>query len=385
MSLQRINYFQELQKLEKYLSTNDFNSKMSQNRLEQHNQTWVKYALDSKDFLLSCFVVFLRNMSLLPWGFSKFIVKTSENSWLFLRFCTVCLCCRLEIYIWTKSCCFIVLCCNGTCISVFVHLPEHFNFHWGSLITYIIRLFAFTWILSLLQRALFIFSCIYFTIICLLQNDLFWSCMMHSVIFYTLLMHLQMGSGVTSGSLCGRGWDWPGCRGWSPSGPGGSHSRRTSGSPRASTCPEPAAWSGLGSSRCSRRSPSASPWTGGTRETHLAGDGPTGSKYQWIITKYNQLGHLKCNNSKNNVVSFAKSTIKSLAGTFSPKLHVPIRTKWWFSVRKKQQRVYISSLILIKCENCASSCSLQLFFSFISGCTVSHKLPSPQNLFLLSS
>lgn len=76
---------------------------------------------------------------------------------------------------------------------------------------------------------------------------------------------------VTSGSLCGTGWGLPGCRGWSPPGPGGSHSRHTSGSPRASTCPAPAAWSGPGSSRCSQRSPSTSLWTGGTPETHLAG------------------------------------------------------------------------------------------------------------------
>lgn len=76
---------------------------------------------------------------------------------------------------------------------------------------------------------------------------------------------------VTSGSLCGTGWGLPGCRGWSPPGPDGSHSRHTSGSPRASTCPAPAAWSGPGSSRCSRRSPSTSLWTGGTPETHLAG------------------------------------------------------------------------------------------------------------------
>lgn len=74
---------------------------------------------------------------------------------------------------------------------------------------------------------------------------------------------------VTSGSPCGRGWGWPGCTEWIPPGPGGSHSRHTSGSPRANTCPAPAAWSGRGSSHCSRRSLSTSLWTGGTRETHL--------------------------------------------------------------------------------------------------------------------
>lgn len=86
------------------------------------------------------------------------------------------------------------------------------------------------------------------------------------------------GSQVTSGSPCGRGWGWRGCRGWSPGGPDGSRSRRTSNSPRAKTCPTPAAWSGPWSSRYNRRRLSASLWTGGGRETHLEGEGTTGGR-----------------------------------------------------------------------------------------------------------
>lgn len=59
---------------------------------------------------------------------------------------------------------------------------------------------------------------------------------------------------LTGGSLSDTGWGWLWCREWSPLHPACTRSRRTSGSPHASTYPEPSAGSDPWSSGCSRHS-----------------------------------------------------------------------------------------------------------------------------------